>query len=338
MSRLSRWLVAHRVVLSLGLTTGLLGALTFPGSRSVTAAPDEIAQSEVAQNEAAQNEAAQNQTASFPDTEGHWAQPFIQPLAEQGIVTGYLDGTFRPENPVNRDEFAAVVRQAFSQETVREIASGEVYQDVPADYWAAPAIEEAYEMGFMQGYPGGFFRPNQPVSRAEAIVALADNLDLEPATELVAAAEPERRQVAHPFPFPLAMTYLLEPLVNVPRAIATQIGDDPDPGVTAAGADPDRPVSVIVDEYYADADQIPQYAVDRIANATKAGMVVNHPDPQILNPNGETTRGSVAAFVHQAMVNQGRVEPLSEDMAATNYIVQPRELEQAQANQADQAE
>jgi hypothetical protein len=325
MFRLSRWLIVQQDLLALGVVIGAIGALTFPSSQSVTAAPDEIAQ----------NQAAQNQAASFPDTEGHWAQPFIQPLAERGIVTGYLDGTFRPENPVNRDEFAAVVRQAFSQEPVREIASGEVYQDVPADYWAAPAIEEAYEMGFMQGYPGGFFRPNQPVSRTEAIVALADNLGLGPATEPVATTVRDQRQVAHPFPFPLAMTFLLEPLVNVPRVLAASVEDDSDPGVTAAGADPERPVSVIVDEYYTDADQIPQYAVDRVANATKAGMVVNHPDPQVLNPNGETTRGSVAAFVHQAMVNQGRVEPLPEDVAATDYIVQPREIEQAEANQTE---
>ncbi|PSB09950.1 S-layer homology domain-containing protein [filamentous cyanobacterium CCP2] len=321
MHRLSRWLVAHKVLLALSIATGAIGALTFPGSRSVTAAPDEIAQ----------NQTAQNQTTSFPDTEGHWAQPFIQPLAQEGILTGYLDGTFRPEQAVNRDEFAAVIRQAFSQEPVREIAEGGVYQDVPTDYWAAPAIEEAYEMGFMQGYPGGFFRPNQPVSRVEAIVALADNLDLEPATEPVAAAETERRQAANPFPFPLAMTYLLEPLINAPRVIAAQAEDATDPTVTAAGTDPSRPVSVIVDEYYTDADQIPQYAVDRVANATKAGMVVNHPDPQVLNPNGAATRGDVAALVHQAMVNQERVEPLSEDVAATNYIVQPRG-EQAQAN------
>lgn len=324
MFKLPRWLIAHKVVLALSVATGAIGALTFPGSGSVTATPGEIAQ----------NEAAQNGATTFPDTEGHWAQSFIQTLAERDIVTGYLDGTFRPENSVNRDEFAAILRQAFSQEPTREISSGEVYQDVPADYWAAPAIEEAYQMGFMQGYPGGFFRPNQPVSRVEAIVALADNLELDPTA--AATAQPTRRQAVNPFPFPLAMTYLLEPFVNVPRAIAAQTEDPAEPETPDAvagtpDADPPRPVSFAVDEYYTDADEIPQYAVDRVANATEAGMVVNHPDLQILNPNGAATRGDVAAFVHQALVNQGEVEPLPEDETATNYIVQPTD-KQAQAN------
>jgi hypothetical protein len=325
MFRLPRWLIAHKVLFTLSVMTGAIGALTFPGSGSVTATPGEIAQ----------NEATQTEAANFPDTEGHWAQPFIQTLEERDIVTGYLDGTFRPENPVNRDEFAAIIRQAFSQEPVREIAEGGVYQDVPADYWAAPAIEEAYQMGFMQGYPGGFFRPSQPVARVEAIVALADNLDLD--STAAATAQPTRRQVANPFPFPLAMTYLLEPFINLPRAIAatqTEAPAEPETVDDVAGtpdADPPRPVSVAVDEYYTDANEIPQYAVDRVANATEAGMVVNHPEPQVLNPNGAATRGDVAAFVHQALVNQGEVEPLPEDVTATNYIVQPA-ANQAQAD------
>jgi hypothetical protein len=90
----------------------------------------------------------------------------LNPSLEKNILAGYLDGTYRPNKPVQRDEFAAVIRQAFNQEPVREIAGGSVYKDVPSGYWAASAIEEAYQTGFMTGYPGGFFRPNQDISRA----------------------------------------------------------------------------------------------------------------------------------------------------------------------------
>ena len=109
---------------------------------------------------------------SFPDTQDYWAQPFIHKLAEHNIVRGYPDNTFRPEQPVGRDEFAAILRQAFSQPSERNIASGSVYKDVRQGYWAAPAIEESYEMGFMKGYPGGEFRPYQSISRVEVSISL----------------------------------------------------------------------------------------------------------------------------------------------------------------------
>lgn len=63
--------------------------------------------------------AASPTNTSFPDTQNHWAQPFIQNLAENNIVTSYLDKTFRPEQPVARDEFAAILQQAFSQPSER---------------------------------------------------------------------------------------------------------------------------------------------------------------------------------------------------------------------------
>jgi len=68
---------------------------------------------------------------SFPDTQNYWAQPFIYALAQRKIVTGYPDNTFRPEKSVGRDEFAAILRQAFDKAPERHIASGSTYKDVP---------------------------------------------------------------------------------------------------------------------------------------------------------------------------------------------------------------
>jgi S-layer homology domain len=83
--------------------------------------------------------AASSTNTSFPDTQNYWAQSFIQNLAERNIVTGYPDDTFRPEQPVARDEFAAIVRQAFSQPSERRIATGSVYKDISQGYWAESA-------------------------------------------------------------------------------------------------------------------------------------------------------------------------------------------------------
>lgn len=281
--------------------------------------------------------AAAPTNTSFPDTQNYWSQPFIQALAERNIVTGYLDNTYRPEQPVARDEFAAILQKAFSQAPERQISSGSVYKDVPAGYWAAPAIQDAYEMGFMKGYPGGEFRPQQSVTKTEVLVSLAQNMKL-PAPNTAATgnqvapvATPapvqqqpvQRRRAKRPWMFPLATTILMQPLMAANKAQAVTATNVPSTNSPqpAASKPSQRPVSLTISEYYKDTAQIPHYAVDDVARATAAGIVVNHPDPQVLNPNQPATRGEVAALIHQALVYQGKINPLPTDVAATNYIV-----------------
>ncbi|MEH2247895.1 fasciclin domain-containing protein [Nostoc sp.] len=108
----------------------------------------------------------------------YWARPFIQTLAENNVIAGFPDGTFRPNQPVTRAEFAALIQKAFgNQNRVRQLTSGG-FSDVPANYWAASAIQSAYETGFLAGYPGNVFRPNQEIPRVQGIVALANGLGL----------------------------------------------------------------------------------------------------------------------------------------------------------------
>ncbi|MDX2232235.1 MAG: S-layer homology domain-containing protein [Leptolyngbyaceae cyanobacterium bins.349] len=276
---------------------------------------------------------------SFPDTQGYWGQPFIQALAQRDIITGYEDNTYRPEQPVGRDEFASILHNAFSQPAERQLSRGSVYKDVPEGYWAASAIHDAYEMGFMQGYPGGEFRPKQSISRVEVLVSLARNLNLpqpNAAVNNVATAAPtpvataqqpqNRRSTKRPWMFPLAMTGLMQPLMARPtQATAAAPAPAPAPSAPAqtAASTPaaQRPVSLTVSDYYKDAAQIPQYAIADVAQTTAAGIVVNHPDPQILNPNQAATRGEVAALIHQALVHQGKIASLPSSETASSYIV-----------------
>ena len=86
----------------------------------------------------------------YPDvSEDYWAQPFIAELTEANILTGYPDGTFRPDQAIDRDEYAAVIRQAFDADAIRTLPNGSAFSDVPEGYWADDAIEEAYETGFL---------------------------------------------------------------------------------------------------------------------------------------------------------------------------------------------
>jgi hypothetical protein len=103
----------------------------------------------------------------------YWAIGFIQELANRGVIKGFPDGSFRPNEPVTRAQFAAMIRQAFSVQSVRSSTN---FIDVPADYWAATAIQEAYTTGFMSGYPGNIFNPNQNIPRAQVLVSLSSGL------------------------------------------------------------------------------------------------------------------------------------------------------------------
>jgi len=106
---------------------------------------------------------------------GYWAAPFIDRLAESGVVAGFDDGTFRPEQPVTRAEFAAQLAQAFPVEP----SDGTInYSDVSPDYWAIESIRQVSSNEFMSGYPEGDFRPTDPVSRLEVLISLVSGLSL----------------------------------------------------------------------------------------------------------------------------------------------------------------
>jgi hypothetical protein len=152
MCSLFRFSSASAALLAFGFTAGAVTPITISTPASAqTTAPSPGA------------------TANFPDVgSDYWAQPFIQALAQRKIITGFADGTFKPNNPVDRAEFAAMIQKAFNQSPVRQLSAGG-FRDVPRDYWAASAIQEAYETGFMNGYPGALFQPNQPIPKVQAI-------------------------------------------------------------------------------------------------------------------------------------------------------------------------
>lgn len=116
------------------------------------------------------------QSTRFTDVQSnYWAAACINDLAQRQIIRGYADGRFRPFDPVTRAEFAAMVRQAFPDEAPSREAVQ--FVDVPANHWAAAAIQDAYRKGFLSGYPGRVFNPNQQIPRVQGLVAIASGLD-----------------------------------------------------------------------------------------------------------------------------------------------------------------
>lgn len=106
---------------------------------------------------------------SFKDLPGdHWAYTEIQSLAQEKIISGYPDGTFRPEAYITRAEFAKLMVLG-KQGLALASPPHPTFPDVPQKHWAYRFIETCVAQGWMQGYPDGSFRPDRPVTKAEAL-------------------------------------------------------------------------------------------------------------------------------------------------------------------------
>ena len=105
-------------------------------------------------------------TAVFSDVPDEaWFSQAINTLAEMEKILGYEDGTFRPDDPITRAEFATIATRFDDLSP----ASGIVFNDVLEGHWAIDYIQSAYAAGWVGGYEDGTYRPEQNISRAEVV-------------------------------------------------------------------------------------------------------------------------------------------------------------------------
>ena len=105
------------------------------------------------------------QSNSLSDvTRGQWFNHAVSTLSSMGIVKGHNDGTFAPNAPITRAEFAAIAARFDDKNT--DMSSK--FTDI-ASHWAKNEIGIAANKGWINGYPDGTFRPNQYITRAEAM-------------------------------------------------------------------------------------------------------------------------------------------------------------------------
>ncbi len=146
-----------KATIALLLTLGMNAGAMAPWVASITQASPAVAQS-----------------TGFSDvSDNYWAADFISALVDRKVIAGFPDGTFQPNAPVTRAQFSAMLRNAFNQAPTRGAIN---FTDVASNYWAAGAIDEAYEMGFLSGYPGNIFQATQNIPREQVLVALANGL------------------------------------------------------------------------------------------------------------------------------------------------------------------
>ncbi|QAY66561.1 S-layer homology domain-containing protein [Paenibacillus protaetiae] len=117
------------------------------------------------------------QTAAFSDIQGHWAADAITKAAALGLVTGYTDGTFKPDNTITRAEFAVIASRGLK---LGDTSSGFPFkdgEDIPS--WSRIAVGQLFLLGIIQGYEDNTFRPSNPVTREEMTVMAARGLQLQ---------------------------------------------------------------------------------------------------------------------------------------------------------------
>jgi hypothetical protein len=111
------------------------------------------------------------------DINGHWAEPYIAAMAEQGIISGFGNGLFKPDEPVTRAQFAAILNKAFpsSQRFVLSLVLMMCLRTIGGRWRSLKLVPRA----FCLGYGNGTFRPNANVSRMEILLALVNGWQMQ---------------------------------------------------------------------------------------------------------------------------------------------------------------
>jgi len=112
--------------------------------------------------------------ATFSDvSDDNWAYVYIELAKEHGIMKGYRDKTFRPNESVSRAEMAVIVSNALDKFNVDQEESAKHFiKDVRFDHWAFNAINSLYNAGIVTGYNDGTFKPDEIIHRSEVVAII----------------------------------------------------------------------------------------------------------------------------------------------------------------------
>ncbi len=126
-------------------------------------------------------------TPTFPDVgDTHWALKYVEYAVSCSVVSGYLDGTYRPEYPVTRDQMAVYVARSICDPTGEDGLTDYVpadprnFPDVSSGFWSYKHVEYCVENGVVAGYLDGYYRPDYVVTRDQMAVYVARAFGLMP--------------------------------------------------------------------------------------------------------------------------------------------------------------
>ena len=197
-----------------------------------------------------------------------------------------------------------------------------ILSDVPDKYWARPFIVALVDRKIFTDLTDSKFRPEEPMTRAEVARLIQRMSDQEPIRKPIDFKDvSDKSPVAPAIDHTVKTGYLkgypnneFRPEKQIPRveviaALASGLSLKPSTKATKTL------------QLYTDRTKVPKWAVDKVAAATEAGIVVNHPKRALLQPNRTATRAEVAAMMYQAMAKKGQVPA-----KASEYVVKPSKL------------
>ena len=109
----------------------------------------------------------------FRDISGHWGENQIRTIAKLDLVSGYSDGTFRPDRPITRGEAAAILTKLFDDSADQQDVN---FTDIKG-HWSEPYVKKAVRLGLAAGYDDGTFRPDANITRAQLVTMIYAALD-----------------------------------------------------------------------------------------------------------------------------------------------------------------
>lgn len=111
------------------------------------------------------------EVASYQDTKNHWAKNYIEAVRNMGIMIGYGNQTFKPNEPITREEVAKVLSTLALEELEKN--EGFYFKDIDTQSWSYSYILDVVRKGFMIGYENNIFLPQNLVTREEVATVIA---------------------------------------------------------------------------------------------------------------------------------------------------------------------
>ncbi|MCJ8280510.1 MAG: S-layer homology domain-containing protein, partial [Rivularia sp. ALOHA_DT_140] len=145
----------------------------------------------------------------------YWAKSYIEALASKGVIAGFPDGTFKPNEPVTRAQFAAIINKAFAPQAQKQASN---FRDVSRNFWAYNAIQTATKSPFLAGYPNNTFRPQLEIPRVQVLVSLANGLGLTTNNPNILSVYSDAAQIPNWAQPPVAAATARQLVVNYPTA------------------------------------------------------------------------------------------------------------------------
>ena len=160
---------------------------------------------------------------AFPDVNSdYWAAKQINELNEKGVIVGYPDGTFQPDENVTRAEFASMAIKALGQEDIH-VAQPVNFTDITKDFWAYDSIQKALYFDLITNKSSeDKFRPDDSVSRAESITMAVNALTTQEISDYKALTAlqdyADLKDIPQEFLIPAGKAQILNMLVTIPSS------------------------------------------------------------------------------------------------------------------------